>query len=641
MGTPMHALQTVAASEPAGGAATGQVVIATLAASVAFSILAWLCVGHRSGRVPYLYRAARLSERLSGLPGWAALPSAISAVSLLVALLGMYWDISLHIDVGRDAGPLANPAHYLILAGLFGILAAGTVAVFLPDERPGPRAVHIAGDWYAPVGGLLIAACAAFALLGFPLDDGWHRIFGQDVTLWGPTHLMLIGGATMTLIGQAVLLAEGTRFRRRRGGSDEAPLAVRVRRTALVGGLLIGLSTFQAEFDFGVPQFRFVLEPALLAIAASLALVCARIWIGRGGALVAAGFFIAVRGAIALAVGGVLGEATPHLPLYLAEALCVEVAALVVMRASGGAATGTAGFARKPRHPSPFALAAVSGVLIGTVGFAAEYGWSQIAMPLPWTTDLLPAGPIMATVGGFAGAGLGALLALALRGELPAPSPARSGVLPPNALRAAPALALVAIMAVLGYGLVTSVPSDVSATVRLSELSPRPDREVAATVRIDPSSAASDPAWLNVTAWQGGGLVIDRLDETGPGTYRTTEPIPVHGDWKAMVRLQTGNEILAVPIYLPKDTAIPAPKVRAPQTFTRPFVSDHQILQREQKPGVPGWLTTVAPLIVLAISLSLLALLAWGVGRIGRRQATVPSRSERAAPPLTPIGARS
>ena len=41
----------------------------------------------------------------------------------------MYWDISLHIDNGRDAGPLANPAHYLILAGLFGIFTAGFLAI--------------------------------------------------------------------------------------------------------------------------------------------------------------------------------------------------------------------------------------------------------------------------------------------------------------------------------------------------------------------------------------------------------------------------------------------------------------------------------------------------------------------------------
>ena len=92
-----------------------------------------------------------------------------------------------------------------------------------------------------------------------------------------------------------------------------------------MGGLLIGLSTFQGEFDFGVPQFQLVLEPILLAFAAGIALVAARIWIGPGAAIGAALFFIVVRGTIALIVGPVLGETTPHLPLYLAEAACVEL----------------------------------------------------------------------------------------------------------------------------------------------------------------------------------------------------------------------------------------------------------------------------------------------------------------------------
>ena len=40
-----------------------------------------------------------------------------------------------------------------------------------------------------------------------------------------------------------------------------------------MGGLLIGLSTFQAEFDFGVPQFHMAFHPVLIAIAAGVALV--------------------------------------------------------------------------------------------------------------------------------------------------------------------------------------------------------------------------------------------------------------------------------------------------------------------------------------------------------------------------------
>src|SRR6185436_18408611 len=160
-----------AASEPAGGAAIDQVIIATAGAGIATAVLLWLMMGYRNGSNQVLARLAAFSERVSGLPGWAALPTGIAGGTLYVALLGMYWDISLHIDQGRDAGPLANPAHYLILAGLFGIFAAGVLAITLPreGERPGPSPVRLIEGWYAPVGGLLMVACGGFALIGFPL----------------------------------------------------------------------------------------------------------------------------------------------------------------------------------------------------------------------------------------------------------------------------------------------------------------------------------------------------------------------------------------------------------------------------------------------------------------------------------------
>jgi hypothetical protein len=389
-----------------------------------------------------------------------------------------------------------------------------------------------------------------------------------------------------------------------------------------MGGLLIGLSTFQGEFDFGVPQFRFVLEPALLAIAASLALVCARVWIGRGGALMAAGMFIAVRGAIALLVHDALGQVLPHFPLYLAEALCVELAALFLAR-------------------RPLAFGAVSGLLIGTVGFAAEWGWSLFAMPIPWSSDLFPEALILALVAAIAGGLVGALMACALRGELPSPRIAR----------AIPAVALVAILAVFADGLWTTTPQNVQAHVRLHTVQPGPQREVSATVRMNPVDAASSPAWLSATAWQGGGLVVNRLDPVGNGVYRTTDPIPVYGDWKSTIRLQNGREVLGLPIYMPSDPEIPwAKPVAAKPQFTRSFVSDHKLLQREQKPGVPTWLKTVAPLVVLGLALTFLSLLAWGLGRIGRATArsttpsTRPQPRPQRRPPLptsVPTGARS
>src|SRR4051812_50142311 len=60
-----------------------------------------------------------------------------------------------------------------------------------------------------PVGGALMLLCSSFALSGFPLDDLWHRLFGQDVTLWGPTHLIMLSGGLLTLVGCAILFEEG------------------------------------------------------------------------------------------------------------------------------------------------------------------------------------------------------------------------------------------------------------------------------------------------------------------------------------------------------------------------------------------------------------------------------------------------
>jgi hypothetical protein len=617
-----------AAAKPAGGAALDQVAIATGGATVVTLLLLWLISGHRSGRTPWLARAGAFAARKSGLPGWAALPSAVAAVSLVVALVGMYWDIALHIDLGRDEGPLANPAHYLILAGLYGVFAAGALAIALPrpGERPGPAALRVTRDWHAPVGGVLMAACGAFALIGFPLDDVWHRLFGQDVTLWGPTHLMLIGGAGMTLVGQAVLLAEGMRARAAERGDRTHPrdqrmpsAIVALRRAGIVGGFLIGLSTFQAEFDFGVPQFRLVFQPFLIALAAGVALVAGRIWIGPGGALAAAAFFLIVRGAVSVLVGPVLGETTPSLPLYLGSAVAVELVAIALVRRHGALAFG-----------------ALAGLAVGTVGFATEYAWSQVAMRLPWTADLLPEGLVLSIAGGLAGGVVGALLASGLRSELPRPAVARGGVV----------LAGVVVAVSVAAGLQAQVPDGVRAQVDLSDVRGGDEREAVATVRIDPASAGDGNAWLTATAWQGDGLVVDRLERVGDGVYRSTRRLPLHGDWKTMIRLHDGQTLAAVPVYLPEDPAIPAPAVPALRRFERPFGAEIDILQRERKDGVAGWLWATASAVVLALYVLFLAALAWGVGRLARapRETGRPPGSERrvergAAPARARVGA--
>jgi hypothetical protein len=596
----------LAAGEPAGGAATGEVVGATLGAALATSALIALGIAHRRGRTELLQRTADWVGRQEGIPGWAALPGILTGTSLLLAVFGMYWDISLHIDNGRDAGPLANPAHYFILFGLFGIFASGWIAIVLPREKPSPTAIKVGPDWYAPLGGIALLACGAFSLSGFPLDDLWHRLFGQDVTLWGPTHLMLITGASLATLAQAILLMEA----RRASAGDEAEPTVKgslirgFRAAALVGGLLVGLSTFQGEFDFGVPQFRLVFHPVLLSLAAAAGLVYARVWGGRGMALTAAVFALVLRGVVAVLVGPVLGETTPHPPIYLVEAVIVELVALRVGR------------------DRPLVLGAICGALIGTAGVGAQWLISQAVATIPWNGALLPEALIAATIVGV-GAGLvGAWSGAALHGRRPAGRPVLAGAL--------------AVLVVAGWGLATNDEPGVRAQLALDEVRPAPERHVAATVRIDPPQAARDAEWLNVTAWQGGGLVVDRLERIAAGLYRTTKPIPVYGEWKATLRLHKGRSILGTAVYLPADAAIPAEEVPAVARAERPMIADKELLQREAKTGQSGWLWGIGYATVAAMALALAVLLAWALNRIAGGGPDRPRKA--AAPARTPSG---
>jgi hypothetical protein len=600
--------------EPAGGAAIGEAIGATAGALVATVLVVLLIRGHRSGSIGALNRVGRWAERHTGLPAWASLPSMLLGASLLVAVLGMYWDISLHIDNGRDAGPLANPAHYLILIGLYGVLVAGVLSMALAGtERPTKTAIHLGGGWWAPVGGLMMAACGAFALTGFPLDDMWHRLFGQDVTLWGPTHLMLIGGASLAVLGGMVLMGEAITAVGRDPEREGTPWIYHLRRALLVGGFLVALSTFQAEFDFGVPQFRAIYQPILILLAGGIGLVTTRLYIGRGGALLAVAGYIAIRGFLAIMVGGVWGQTTPHFPLYLVEALIVEA---VFARAGGR---------------SPVVNGAIAGALIGTVGLAAEWAWTHIWMPIPWNDSLLPevaiAGILTAMAAGMVGGFIGGSL-VGRSGALISREDGRR--LESGDRRAALAGGLV-LVAVIAWALPLSTTGPERAQVALNDIQSGKERTVSATIKLDPRDSVDDPEFINVTAWQGGGSVVDPLEGKGQGVYRTTKPIPVSDGWKSTLRIQQADALISMALYMPRDEAIPAKEVPAKPNFTRAFLADHEVLQRERKGGVSGALTLVAYLTVLAIALALIALISWSLLRVDRGEARSPGRAGRRA----------
>ena len=632
-------MSTLAEAAPAGGAATSQVIGVTLAAAVLTAALLWYGHGHRTGRSRALGRAAEFCERMSGFPGWAAFPAALATAALGIAGLGLYWDVAIHIAQGRDEGPLANPSHYAILLGLFGIFAAGWAAIVLPRERPGPAAVRITSDWYAPVGGVLLAAAATFALIGFPLDDMWHRLFGQDVTLWGPTHVMLIGGGALTIPAIVLLLAEGRSAQRatRAGALEPRPRLPRTRLASLWatgltlfialstgGGLLAGVAAFQGEFDFGVPQYNLLFHPLTLAVGSGLALVAARLMVGRGGAIGAVLFFLGVRELLRLIVGPGLGEIVPSTPLYLVEALVVEAAALVALRSGG-----------------PYRLALIAGPAIGVIGTLAEYAWADVAMPIAWPAHMLPEAILVSIPAATGAAVVGAFFAGAL-------SPA-SSVGTGRRAWLAPALGLLAIAATGAALLPTSTPPDASALMTLDPVATGPKPTANVTVRLSPRDAADDAYWIQGLAWQGGQheIVTGSLERVGPGVYRTTKPLPTYGTWKSVIRVHRGRNRMSVPVYLPADPAIPVPGVPAAARARRTFESDIKLLQRERKLDTAPWLWPLASSAVGLLMAGILALQGWALMRIARSRETdgrdlrrppaapaaAPGRASRAEPP--------
>ncbi|WP_029109067.1 hypothetical protein [Mycobacterium sp. URHD0025] len=590
---------TAAAGTEGGGAALDQVIGMSVVAIIVTVALLWIGYLHRNRRITWLNDFAEFLGRKFHRPPWVALQVFLFTATIICALFGFIWDVSLHIGKGRDPGPLANPAHYFILFGLFLLFIAGSMAIVLPYDKPGPAAIRITRSWYAPVGGVLMAACGLYALIGFPLDDIWHRIFGQDVTLWGPTHLMLIGGAGLSLIAVLLLEHEG----RVAMGPDSLAEDSKFNKFLYFlsfGGLFIGLSVFQIEYDFGVEQFRLVLQPMMIAAAAALAAVAARLVLGPGAALIAAGFAVALRGAVALIVGPVLGAPTSWFALYLGPALVVELLALT------------------PLVKRPILFGAVGGLGVGTVGLWLESLWIGAVYHYPWPMSMWGEALAMAIPVAIAMGLCGALLALVLTGQ-PLPRPAVGISI------------VVATVLVIGgavtNGLRTEVPQNASATIALTDLPPRDGHRMAsADVQITPAGLiGDDPEWVSILAWQGGladhrGLMIDRLDKVGPGHYRSTQPIPVSGSWKTLLRVQDGTTMAGVPIYLPADPGIGADETPALASSNREFVQEITILQRERNLDHPTWLYNAASLVVLVCTLILIAGLTWGAGRINSRE---------------------
>jgi hypothetical protein len=529
-------------------------------------------------------------ERVTGYPGWAMAGALSGLWALGTAVVGLYWDVAWHIDLGRDK-QLFTPPHTMIVIGLAGIVYSACIAVLFATLDDAPVRLGIPGV-RIPYSAVPMFALGVGALVSFPLDALWHEAYGLDVTLWSPTHLMLVGGGGLATIPTWLMLVEGR-------PAGRTTLLGRGIAALALGAILVALSCFQGEFDFGVPQFQVLYLPVLIAAAAAFTLVVARAALGPWGAIKALVAYLIVRGAVALIVWGPLHHTFPRFPLYLASAVVVEAVA---------AWLGTDNRLR-------YALA--SGVAIATLGMAGELAWVKLSGwgELPANDArifiVVPAAAISAAV-------LGAALSRPVSGRQV------------GARRAVPAMAAGVAGIVLAGTLLALLPRNVGEVNATISLIPA-GQQATVAVELAPPDAARRATAFGVVAWQGGGRVSAKLNEVGPGRYISSRPLPITGDWKTMVGLQRGNEVMAAPVYLPADPEISASAVPALPERRAAFVRNTDLLLREQHAG-PAWPSVVGYgglAVMVALWTGLIAFAAHRVAGTGP-EPQVPAHAEPA-----------
>jgi hypothetical protein len=125
-----------------------------------------------------------------------------SLLSMSCIVVGLYWDISYHLTVGRDT--FWTPAHLLIqLGGVTGGASGAYLIVSTTLRRGSPLAARAIGVWgfRGPFGAFLATWGAATMVVSAPFDDWWHSAYGLDVTVLSPPHTVLMLGIVGVSVG--------------------------------------------------------------------------------------------------------------------------------------------------------------------------------------------------------------------------------------------------------------------------------------------------------------------------------------------------------------------------------------------------------------------------------------------------------
>jgi hypothetical protein len=163
-------------------------------------------------------------------------------------IVGLIWDISWHMTIGRDT--FWTPAHLAIYTGgAVAGLACGFEVLRRSFFSSGAKLADGVTVWRlfnGPLGGWLCIWGAVAMLTSAPFDDWWHAAYGLDVKIISPPHALLALGF-ITILGGALIMAVAVQGREADRHAEALGMAPYI--VAYTGGLvLVMLSVFTTEY---------------------------------------------------------------------------------------------------------------------------------------------------------------------------------------------------------------------------------------------------------------------------------------------------------------------------------------------------------------------------------------------------------
>src|SRR5215469_17382746 len=180
---------------------------------------------------PPLVRSLRAVSTLRLVLGLTALLGAI------IFLEGTSWDIQWHSYIGRDRTLI--PPHIMMLSGVAISGISGLLCVLIESvwARRNPiiaqNGIRFAEIFSGPLGAYIVGFTALTAAVAFPLDAYWHALYGIDVAIWAPFHVMFVASMGIVALGAAYMLSSAAHLAAKIGVSG-----IGTKRAATLGVML-------------------------------------------------------------------------------------------------------------------------------------------------------------------------------------------------------------------------------------------------------------------------------------------------------------------------------------------------------------------------------------------------------------------